>query len=59
VRWNDVTDIEIYNNDLGKPEIRLFGKVKQKADELGISSIFVSITHLKDLANAVVVLEAN
>jgi len=49
--------IEIYHVELGKPEIRLSGKAKEAADENGITRIHVSISHVKDWANAVVVLE--
>lgn len=49
--------IEVYHVELGKPEIRLSGKAKEKADELGITRIFISISHVKDWANAVAVLE--
>jgi holo-[acyl-carrier protein] synthase len=49
--------IEIYHVELGKPEIRLHGKAKETADSKGITRIYVSISHVKDWANAVVVLE--
>ncbi len=49
--------IEVYHVELGKPEIRLTGKAKEEADKKGITKIHVSISHVKDWANAVVVLE--
>ena len=49
--------IEVYHVELGKPEIRLIGKAKEVADQKGITKIHVSISHVKDWANAVVVLE--
>jgi holo-[acyl-carrier protein] synthase len=49
--------IEVYHVELGKPEIRLTGKAKEIAEEKGISRIHVSISHVKEWANAVVVLE--
>lgn len=49
--------IEVYHVELGKPEIRLSGKALEVAGEKGIKKIFVSISHVKDWANAVVVLE--
>jgi len=53
--WFD--QIEVYHLDRGKPEIRLLGKAKEIADEKGIKKIFISISHVKEWANAVAVLE--
>jgi holo-[acyl-carrier protein] synthase len=50
------TEIEIKNNELGKPELFLKGKAKTMADELGVKEIHVSISHLKDLACAYVII---
>jgi len=49
------TDIETVNDELGRPEVRLSGKVEQLARQLGIEQISVSITHTKGLALASVV----
>ena len=49
--------IEVYHVEQGKPEIRLSGKAKEVADEKGIKKIFISISHVKDWANAVAILE--
>jgi len=49
--------IEVYHVELGKPEIRLTGKAKEVAEEKGITRIHVSISHVKEWANAVVILE--
>jgi holo-[acyl-carrier protein] synthase len=49
--------IEIYHVELGKPEIRLTGKAEEAATDKGIKHIYVSISHVKDWANAVVILE--
>ena len=46
------TDIETINDPLGRPEVRLSGKVAQIARELGIEQVSVSITHTSDLAIA-------
>ena len=51
------TEIEISNNELGKPEITVSGKIKQFITENNITNIHISISHLKDIANAVVILE--
>jgi holo-[acyl-carrier protein] synthase len=49
--------VEIVSDSLGKPEIRLHGKAEQLITEKGITNICVSLTHLKDIASAVVTLE--
>ncbi len=50
-------DIEIANNELGKPEIVLYGKTKKFIEQSKVTNIQVSLSHLKDLASAIVVLE--
>jgi len=50
------TEIEIENDDLGKPKLLLEGKAKQLADKLGVKEIHVSLSHLKDLASAYVII---
>ena len=57
--WRDgikFTDIEIENNNLGKPEISLTGIAKQVADELGVSTIHLSMSHTNEIANAFVII---
>lgn len=51
------TDIEIVRDELGKPACHVTGKVKERIDEIGITGIHVSLTHVKDLAGAMVLLE--
>jgi holo-[acyl-carrier protein] synthase len=46
------TDIEVVNDALGRPEVKLSGKVAAKAKELGIEQVSVSITHTSGLAVA-------
>jgi holo-[acyl-carrier protein] synthase len=50
-------EIEVVNNERGKPEIFLSGTAREFADNLGISNIQVSLSHLKDFAIAVVMAE--
>ena len=50
-------EIEVVNNPQGKPEIFLSGKAKEIADNLGITNIQISLSHLKDIAIAVVAAE--
>lgn len=51
------SEIEIVNNPLGKPELFVHGKVKEFCETHGIGAMEVSLTHIKDVASAVVVLE--
>lgn len=52
------TDIEILNNEMGKPELILSGRTKVYFDKLKLGKIHVTLSHLKDLAMAVVLIEA-
>ena len=49
-------EIAVHNNDAGKPEIILSGKARQKADQLGVRSIHLSLSHDTGYAIAQVVL---
>jgi holo-[acyl-carrier protein] synthase len=53
------SEIEVINNALGKPELFVHGKVKEFCEAHGIGMMEVSLTHIKDFASAVVVLEKN
>ena len=50
-------EVEIINDELGKPEIRLFGKTKKFAEENSLQNFQVSMTHLKEFAAAFVTIE--
>ncbi len=50
-------EIEVKNNEKGKPELVLSGTVKKITEEMGVTNIQVSISHLKDLAIGIVILE--
>ncbi len=50
-------EVEIINNRLGKPDIKLSGDTLKTVNKKKISKIHVSLTHLKDIVNAVVILE--
>lgn len=54
---NNLCDIEIENDEFGKPSIRLSGEFKQKAEDNSWNKIHVSISHLKQIACAVVIIE--
>ena len=49
------TEVEVVNDALGKPEVRVSGEVQRRVRELGIDQISISITHAADLAIASVV----
>lgn len=50
-------EIEVLNDELGKPTINPHGKVKEFLQEKKIKNIHLSISHVKEMANAFVVLE--
>jgi len=50
-------EIEVLNDELGKPYINPHGKVKKYLAEQKIKHIHLSISHVKAMASAVVVLE--
>ena len=49
MRW---TDVEVVNEDSGRPRIRLAGAVAAFAEEHGLLDLDVSLTHTEDLALA-------
>ena len=49
---------EIVSCDSGAPELRLTGTLAERARRRGVRSIYVSLTHERGIAAAVVVLEA-
>jgi holo-[acyl-carrier protein] synthase len=58
--WADNTlfnEVEVINNVDGKPEIHLSGATKSTVDAMGINRILVSLSHVKAMASAVVILE--
>lgn len=50
-------EIEIFNDEMGKPNIRLTGTSREIAEANGISAIHVSLSHSADYATAYVILE--
>ena len=52
VGWQE---IEVVNADNGCPSLKLHGKAMELAERLGISELFVSLSHTKDYAVAFVV----
>ena len=49
------TDIEVVNDELGRPVVEISGEVRRIADELGIEQITLSISHTANFAMASVV----
>lgn len=52
--WTDVT---ISNDSSGKPAITVSGKAREIADEMEVRKVHVSLSHTRDCAMAVVILE--
>lgn len=50
-------DIEILNDDAGRPGMTLSGAVKTFADTLGATTVWLSLSHTREIATATVVLE--
>lgn len=50
-------DIEVINNELGKPEVKLYGKAEQIAGANGKYNLQLSISHGRDAAIAYAILE--
>jgi holo-[acyl-carrier protein] synthase len=50
-------DIRVVNNHNGKPEITLFGTAKKALAKSGASRVHISLTHERDNAIAMIVLE--
>ena len=57
VRDFSLTDVEVLRDGLGKPYINLYGNAEEICKNVGITGIFVSISHEKNFAMAYVVLE--
>ncbi len=59
--WRNGTafnEIEISNDEEGKPEIRFHGLTATTIADLKLGKIFVSLSHLKTMACAMVVIES-
>ena len=50
-------EIEIYNDKEGKPEFRFHGITSTTVADLKLKKIFVSLSHLKTMACAMVIIE--
>jgi len=50
-------EVEVTNDDKGKPELVLLGDTKKSIDSWGIIKISLSLSHLATVASAVVIIE--
>jgi holo-[acyl-carrier protein] synthase len=50
-------EVEVIHDDKGKPEINLLGETEIKLAPYGINKILVSLSHIKTIASAVVIIE--
>jgi holo-[acyl-carrier protein] synthase len=58
--WRDkmvITEVEILNDDLGKPSITLSGETLRVFEQKGGGAIHISLSHIKESAIAFVVIE--
>lgn len=58
LRGIKLSDIRVINNHNGRPDMRLYGTALEKFRLLGCSAVHLSLTHERDNAIAMVVLEA-
>lgn len=49
-------NVEVTNNELGRPLVQMTGYYQNLAGELGVQEIYLSVTHARDYAAAQVVL---
>ncbi|CAN5546239.1 holo-[acyl-carrier-protein] synthase [soil metagenome] len=54
---HQLSEIEVINDDLGKPSFNLIGSFKTKAIDNSWNRIHLSISHLQNVACAVVIIE--
>ncbi|HSW67366.1 MAG TPA: holo-ACP synthase [Bacteroidales bacterium] len=58
--WRDglqFNEIEVSNDELGKPTLVLYGKTREFVDSIHITNIQVSLSHIRDMVNAIVIVE--
>jgi holo-[acyl-carrier protein] synthase len=51
-------EIEIYHDETGKPEFRFHGITAKTVVDMKLGKIFVSLSHLKTMACAMVIIES-
>jgi holo-[acyl-carrier protein] synthase len=50
-------EIEVINNTQGRPVLKIHQRIKDNLDKLGITAMHISITHTREHAHAIVILE--
>ena len=58
--WKEGTafnEIEVINNESGKPKLSFLGKTAEAIEQMELGKISVSLSHLKTMASAVVIIE--
>lgn len=58
--WRESTaynEIEVSNDELGKPELNFIGKTAETVNRIRPVSIYVSLSHVKSMATAIVIIE--
>ena len=51
-------DVEILSLSSGRPELHLHGRAREKANAMGVRTAHISLSHERDMAGAVVILES-
>ncbi|MBR1398433.1 MAG: holo-ACP synthase [Selenomonadaceae bacterium] len=54
----EMTSVEIINDSAGCPQINVSGKVEKILTQLNVNNIHISLSHSKDYANAVCIIES-
>lgn len=57
LRGGRLTEIEVTNDDLGRPQLVLHGYFKSYAASLGVERVHLTLSHTKEMAMAQVILE--
>lgn len=57
LRDGNLTDIEVVNDELGCPKLRLYGHFAELAKQYGVTNMLVSISHAREYATAQCILE--
>jgi holo-[acyl-carrier protein] synthase len=52
-------EIAVMNDELGKPNVKLYGRAQEALEELGGTNVLISLSHERDNALAVVVIEGD
>ena len=53
----ELSEIEILNDENGAPYVNLHGRMKERAEEMGVTGVHISLSGEKDYAAAFAVLE--